>query len=165
MEPDEIHLRVVRELGEVIVRLFSVNCQWYWRCAEFPVNWKLADVTPQKGQEKILVIICLPVLFWCLVKLQRLFCKVFKNSRKTVQSCVEAVMAIWRKNHALLTENPIMTVTFLLDRGKIVDELLNVVGFFHFNKALDNVSHSILQDKMSSTQIDIYTPKWVNNWL
>lgn len=63
MEPDGIHSRVARELGEVTLRPFSVIYQWYWKSAEIPVSWKLADViqTSKRAREKILVIIGLTV--------------------------------------------------------------------------------------------------------
>ena len=51
-------------------------------------------------------------------------------------------------------------VTHLLDQGKPVD-----VGFLDFSKAFDTVSHSILLDKISSTQLDKSIMCWVSNWL
>jgi len=48
----------------------------------------------------------------------------------------------------------------LIDQGKPVE-----VVFFYFTNAFDTVTHSILLDKMSSTQPDTSITHWLNNWL
>ena len=51
-------------------------------------------------------------------------------------------------------------VTHLVDQGKPVD-----VVVLDFSKAFDTVSHSILLDKLSSTELDKSIICWVSNWL
>ncbi|KAK4826950.1 hypothetical protein QYF61_012799 [Mycteria americana] len=51
-------------------------------------------------------------------------------------------------------------VTHPVDQGKPVD-----VVVLDFSKAFDTVSHSILLDKTSSTQLDKSIIHWVSNWL
>ncbi|KAJ7421586.1 hypothetical protein BTVI_17703 [Pitangus sulphuratus] len=51
-------------------------------------------------------------------------------------------------------------VTHLVDQGKPV----NVI-FLDFSNAFDTVSHRILLDKLSSTQLDKRIMWWVSNWL
>jgi len=51
-------------------------------------------------------------------------------------------------------------VTPLVTQGKSAD----MVGL-DFSKAFDTVSHRILLDKMSSTQLDKSITRWVSNWL
>ncbi|RMC12586.1 hypothetical protein DUI87_10108 [Hirundo rustica rustica] len=46
------------------------------------------------------------------------------------------------------------------DQGKPVD-----VMFLDFSKTLDTVSHRILLDKISSTQLDKHIMQWASNWL
>jgi len=46
MEPDEIHLRVLRELVEVIAEPLSIICQCSLLMGEVPEDWRLASVTP-----------------------------------------------------------------------------------------------------------------------
>ena len=46
MGPNEIHLRVLRELVEVIAKLLSIIYQRSLLTGEVPEDWRLASVTP-----------------------------------------------------------------------------------------------------------------------
>ena len=46
MGPDEIHLRVLRELAEVIGELLSIIYQHSLLTGEVPEDWRSASVTP-----------------------------------------------------------------------------------------------------------------------
>ena len=46
MGPDRLHLRVLRELAEVIAELLSAIYQHSWLSGEIPEDWRLANVTP-----------------------------------------------------------------------------------------------------------------------
>ena len=46
MGPDEIHLRVLRELAEVIAEPLSIIYQRSLLTGEVPEDWRLANVTP-----------------------------------------------------------------------------------------------------------------------
>ena len=46
MGPDEIHLRVLRELAEVVAELLSIIYQRSLLTGEVPEDWRLANVTP-----------------------------------------------------------------------------------------------------------------------
>ncbi|KAK4827691.1 hypothetical protein QYF61_020825 [Mycteria americana] len=46
MGPDNIHLRVLRELAGVIARLLSTIFEKLWRLGHVPEDWKKANVTP-----------------------------------------------------------------------------------------------------------------------
>ena len=46
MGPDGIHLRMLRELAEVIARLYSIIYQCSWSTREIAVHWSLVNVTP-----------------------------------------------------------------------------------------------------------------------
>jgi len=46
MGPDEIHLRLLRELVEVIAELLSIIYQHSLLMGEVPEEWRLANVTP-----------------------------------------------------------------------------------------------------------------------
>ena len=42
----EIHVRVLRELAEVIAKLLSIIYQYSWSTGEVPEDWRLASVIP-----------------------------------------------------------------------------------------------------------------------
>ena len=46
MGPDEIHVRALRELAEVIVEPLSIIYQRSLLMGEVPEDWRLANVTP-----------------------------------------------------------------------------------------------------------------------
>ncbi|TRZ13558.1 hypothetical protein HGM15179_013553 [Zosterops borbonicus] len=46
LDPDGIHSRVMRELGDELAKLFSIIYQQSWLTGEVPDDWKLANVTP-----------------------------------------------------------------------------------------------------------------------
>ncbi|TRZ13554.1 hypothetical protein HGM15179_013549 [Zosterops borbonicus] len=46
LDPDGIHPRVMRELGDELAKLFSIIYQQSWLTGEVPDDWKLANVTP-----------------------------------------------------------------------------------------------------------------------
>ena len=46
MGPDRIHLRVLKELADVIVRPLSMIFQCSWESGEVPVDWKVANIVP-----------------------------------------------------------------------------------------------------------------------
>ncbi|PKU37509.1 hypothetical protein llap_12187 [Limosa lapponica baueri] len=46
MGPDGIHLRVLRELAEVLAEPLSIIYQQSWQTGEVPADWRLANVTP-----------------------------------------------------------------------------------------------------------------------
>ncbi|KFV77240.1 RNA-directed DNA polymerase from mobile element jockey, partial [Struthio camelus australis] len=54
MGPDGMHLRVLKELADVIARPLSIILERSWRSGEVPEDWKKASVTPvfQKGKKE-----------------------------------------------------------------------------------------------------------------
>ncbi|PKU47313.1 rna-directed dna polymerase from mobile element jockey- hypothetical protein [Limosa lapponica baueri] len=46
MVPDNIHLRVLRDLADMVVRLLSIIFEKPWRSGDVPEDWKKANVTP-----------------------------------------------------------------------------------------------------------------------
>lgn len=51
MGPDNIPLRVLGELVDVIVRLFSIIFEKPWRSGDIPEDWKKSNVTPFKEKD------------------------------------------------------------------------------------------------------------------
>lgn len=53
VEPDGIHLRILKELADVIAKLLSMIFEWSWESGEVSSDWKLANAVPifKKGKE------------------------------------------------------------------------------------------------------------------
>ncbi|KFP26059.1 RNA-directed DNA polymerase from mobile element jockey, partial [Colius striatus] len=54
MGPDGIHLRVLRELADVIAKLLSIIFEQSWRTSEMPEDWRKTNVTTvfKKGKKE-----------------------------------------------------------------------------------------------------------------
>lgn len=46
MRPDGIHLKVLKELANVLTKTLTITCQQPCLTREVPVNWRLANVMP-----------------------------------------------------------------------------------------------------------------------
>ncbi|KAK4816495.1 hypothetical protein QYF61_017456 [Mycteria americana] len=152
MGPDEIHLRVLKELAES------------WLTGEVPADWRLANVTPmyKKGQMedrgnytpvsltsvpgKLMEQIILSAITQHVEDNQGI--KPSQHGFRKGRSCLTNLISFYDK------------VTRLTDEGKAVD-----VVCLDFSKAFDTVSHSILLEKLAAHGLDGCTLCWVKNWL
>ncbi|KAK4818286.1 hypothetical protein QYF61_010428 [Mycteria americana] len=164
MGPDEIHLRVLKELAEVLTKPLSIIYQQSWLTGEVPADWRLANVTAiyKKGQEedlgnyrpvsltsvlgKLMEQIILSAITWHVEDNQGI--KPSQHGFRKGRSCLTNLISFYDK------------VTCLADKGKAVDAV-----YLDFSKAFDMVSHSTLLEKLAAHGLDRCTLCWVKNWL
>ena len=162
--PDEIHLRVLRELVEVIAEQLSIIYQHSLLTGEVPEDWRLANVTPiymkgcqeDSGNYRPVRLTLVPGKVMEKIVLREITQHVRDNwgIRPTQhefmkgRSCLTNLISIY---------DP---VTLLIDEGKVVD-----VVYLDFSKGFDTVSHSILLQKLTVRGLDRCTLGWVRNWL
>jgi len=162
MEPDEIHLGVLKELVEVIAKPIPIIYQYSQSSAEVPEDWRLASGTPiyKKGHKEVLGIyrpvslisvpgkvmeqIVLRLITWYLHGNQVIRLYGFTEGR----SCLTNLIFFYD------------LVTCLRDEEKAVD-----IVYLDFSKAFDTVSLGILLEKLTAHGLDRYTLCWVRSWL
>ncbi|CAM4529551.1 unnamed protein product [Caretta caretta] len=164
MGPDALHLRVLKELADVIAEPLAIIFENSWRSGEVPDDWKKANVVPifKKGTEedpgnyRPVSLTSVPgkimeqVLKESILKhLEER--KVIRNSQHGFtkgKSCLTNLIAFYDE------------ITGSVDEGKVVDVL-----FLDFSKAFDTVSHSILASKLKKYGLDEWTIRWIESWL
>ncbi|KAK4813002.1 hypothetical protein QYF61_004178 [Mycteria americana] len=164
MGPDEIHLRVLKELADVLTKPLSIIYQQFWLTGEVPADWRLANVKPifKKGQKedpgnyrpvsltsvpgKLMEQIILSAITRHVEDNQGI--KPNQHGFRKGRSCLTNLISFYDK------------VTCLVDEGKAVD-----VVYLDFSKAFDTVSHSILLEKVAAHGLDGCTLCWIKNWL
>ncbi|CAM5076581.1 unnamed protein product [Eretmochelys imbricata] len=164
MGPDALHLRVLKELADVIAEPLAIIFENSWRSGEVLDDWKKANVVSifKKGKKedpgnyRPVSLTSVPgkimehVLKESILKHldER---KVIRNSQHGFtkgRSCLTNLIAFYDE------------ITGTVDEGKAVDVL-----FLDFSKAFDTVSHSILVSKLKKYGLDGCTTRWVESWL
>ncbi|KAJ7404352.1 hypothetical protein BTVI_72513 [Pitangus sulphuratus] len=158
MGPDGINPRILKELADVIAKPLSMIFEQCWEYRVVPADWKLANVVPVFKKGKKDTRNNRPVSLTSVtgeVMEKIILGGVEKHPKdKTVigqsqhgfmrgKSCLSNLISFYDK------------VAYLLHQGKPVD-----IIFLDFNKAFITVSHRILLDKMSSTQLDKHIMWW-----
>ncbi|PKU37371.1 rna-directed dna polymerase from mobile element jockey- hypothetical protein [Limosa lapponica baueri] len=162
--PDGIHLRVLRELAEVIAGPLSIIFERSWRTGEVPEDWRKASVIPvfKKGKKEDLgnyrsvSLTSIPGK----VMTPRMSCSISKHMEKK--------KAIRSSQHGFTTGKSHQTnliafydgMTGRIDERRAVD-----VVYLDFSKAFGTVSHSVPIAKLRKCGLDEWTVKWIENWL
>ncbi|KAK4806263.1 LOW QUALITY PROTEIN: hypothetical protein QYF61_013407 [Mycteria americana] len=160
MGPDEIHLRVLKELADVLTKPLSIIYQQSWLTGEVPADWRLANVTPifKKGRKedpgnyrpvsltsvpgKLMEQIILSAITRHVEDKQGI--KPSQHGFRKGRSCLTNLISFYDK------------VTCLVDED---------VVYLDFSKAFDTVSHGILLEKLAAHGLDGCALCWVKNWL
>ncbi|CAM5078595.1 unnamed protein product [Eretmochelys imbricata] len=161
---DALHLRVLKELADVIAEPLAVIFENSWRSGEVPDDWKKANVVPifKKGKEedpgnyRPVSLTSVPgkimeqVLKESILKhLEER--KVIRNSQHGFtkgKSCLTNLIAFYDE------------ITGSVDEEKAMDVL-----FLDFRKAFDTVSQRILASKLKKYGLDEWTIRWIERWL
>ncbi|CAM4628179.1 unnamed protein product [Lepidochelys olivacea] len=164
MGPDALHLRVLKELADVIAEPLAIIFENSWRLGEVPDDWKKANVMPifKKGKKedpgnyRPVSLTSVPGKIMEQVHKESILKhlqerKVIRNSQHGFtkgKSCLTNLIAFYDE------------ITGSVDEGKAVDVL-----FLDFRKDFDTVSHSILVSKLKKYGLDGCTTRWVESWL
>ncbi|CAM5122730.1 unnamed protein product [Eretmochelys imbricata] len=164
MGPDELHLRVLKELAAVIAEPLAIIFENSWRTGEVPDDWKKANVVrifkkgkkEDPGNYRPVSLTSVPGKIMEQVLKESILMhlherKVIRNSQHGFtkgRSCLTNLIAFYDE------------ITGSVDEGKAVDVL-----FLDFSKAFDTVSHSILVSKLRKYGLDECTIRWVESWL
>ena len=146
--PDGMHLRVLRELVDVLAKPLSVVFERSWGTGEVPKDWEGANVTPgfRKGEKQDLG-------NYRPVSLTSIPRKVVEQFiMEVISRHAEDKKVIRNSQHGFTKGRSCLTkliafydgVTGWVDEGRAVD-----VVYLDFSKAFNTVSHSILMGKFS----------------
>ncbi|RMC00574.1 hypothetical protein DUI87_23190 [Hirundo rustica rustica] len=162
MGPDGIHLRILKELADVITKLLPMIFDQSWESGEVPADWNLSNVAlilegkmedPVKNRPVSLTSVPGKVM-------EIILGAIGKHLKDNVVTGHSQHSFVKGKSSLANLISFYDTVTYSVDMGKPVDVIL-----LDFRKAFNSVSHRILLDKMSSSQLDKHIMGWVSNWL
>ncbi|KAJ7417648.1 RNA-directed DNA polymerase from mobile element jockey-like protein [Pitangus sulphuratus] len=162
VEPDGIHPGILKELADVITKPLLIF-EPSWESEEVPADWKLVNVVLifKKGKKEDLGNYRPLSLTSVPGKVMKI---ILRGTEKHLKDCA----VIYHSQHGFMRGKSCLSnlisfydkVTHVVDQEKQVD-----VTFLDFTKAFDIVSHRILLDKTSSTQLDKHIVWWVSNWV